>query len=69
MTKKDFIIIADVLADFLNNPTIKEKLTSEDKKFLVDLFAVRLQQENYRFDGQRFWQRVLGVKTLVEAVK
>jgi len=69
MTKKDFIIIADVLADFLNNPTIKEKLTSEDKKFLVDLFAVRLQQENYRFDGQRFWQRVLGVETLVEAVK
>ena len=69
MTKKDFIIIADVLADFLNNPTIKEKLTSEDKKFLVDLFAVRLQQENYRFNGQRFWQRVLGVETLVEAVK
>ena len=69
MTKKDFITIADTIFAFIENPTIKEKLTADDKEFLIDLFSERLRSQNYRFDRQKFEKRALGVELLVEAIK
>lgn len=69
MTKKDFIIIADTIFAFIDNPTMREKLTANDKEFLIDLFSERLRSQNYRFNRQRFEKRALGVELLSEAVK
>ena len=54
MTKKDFIIIADTIFAFIDNPTMREKLTANDKEFLIDLFSERLRSQNYHFNRQRF---------------
>ena len=62
MTKKDFIIIAEILFFFISNPTIKEKLTDNDKEFLIDLFSVSLRRQNYKFDESKFRETVLGKK-------
>lgn len=69
MTKKDFIIIADTIFAFISNPTIKDKLTAGDIAYLIDLFSVRLRNENWRFDKQKFEKKALGVESLVEALK
>ncbi len=69
MTKKDFIIIADTIFTFIENPTIKDKLTVGDKVFLINLFSVQLKNQNYRFDRQKFEKKALGLESLVEAIK
>jgi hypothetical protein len=46
MTKKDYVLIAEVIA----------KMTSlgADQEYVADLFAAKLARENPKFDTKRF---------------
>ena len=59
MTKKDFIVIADVLAR-LNRENPRDYTRKNWQMFIVELFCEALAGTNPRFDRSRFTSRALG---------
>lgn len=65
MTKKDFIVIAEVLNllfFYANGEPDNEHFTNETKNAITGAFIAALKRENSRFDAERFQNAVYGVK-------
>jgi len=51
MTRKDYVKTAEILSSYKD--LIADSFTYED---LVDEFASMFEEDNPRFDSQRFWE-------------
>jgi hypothetical protein len=64
MTRKDYIVIADILRQTRNAP-FKPQEVMQTCDLMAEMFAVALAADNPRFDKQHFLAVARGQKPLV----